>query len=82
MEEEEELAQNPYFLHNVSNDIEFETSACIKDASAKMSIADQAFDGTEQLVVNGYNRLVTHLIQKYNLKVLLNSKLTSVAYDD
>lgn len=73
--------KNSSFMSLVSHDIEFETAYSIDKISAKHSTEDDAFDGTEQLVTSGYQRLVTFLSKNSNITVLLGHKATEVVFD-
>ncbi len=48
------MLSNKYFMYNVSNDIEFQTSGGFHQLSAQYAQSDSQFDGTEMLVTTGY----------------------------
>lgn len=65
----------------VSQDIEFKTASSIDQISAKHSIEDQAYNGTEQLVISGYQQFVIFLSRNFNITVLLGHKATDIVFD-
>ncbi len=62
-------------MYNLANDVEFETSGTLDDLSAEFGQDDSSFQGTDKIVVSGYQRFVQYLSNHDNIKVLLNHKV-------
>ncbi len=48
-------------MYNVSNDLEFQTSAPLQDLSAAHGQDDEEYEGTEMLLCSGYQAFPEHL---------------------
>lgn len=73
------MLANKYFMYHIGTNLEFETSGTIDKLSAVWD--DDSFDGSEQIIVSGYQRFPEALASEEKLKVLLNHRVTKVAYN-
>lgn len=78
--EGENVLEDKYFMYNVANDIEFQTSGSI-DKLAATTADDDEFEGPEMLILSGYQRFVDALARKSSFPIYLNQKITKIAWD-
>lgn len=69
---------DPLFMFQVGYDVEFETSASIRDLSGWEAYNDDEFDGREMLVTNDYGRICAYLAKNAPITVLLEHKVVAV----
>ena len=60
--------------------LEFDSGADIYKLSSEDFYDDEAFNGEDVIITNGYDRIVNYLAQDIDIR--LNTKVTSINYSD
>lgn len=68
-------------MYNVANDVEFQTSGSIAKLAAN-GVDDDEFEGTEMLILSGYQKFVDTLAMSASFDVFLNQKVRKVAWSE